>query len=652
MKKISILFVLCGLLTLSACSRLPEKRQLTTEGKTEVLTQQTLLESQTQLTDRILSQAQGGTLENPVILVNPYQISPLSALIQFNTDLEVPVQMTVKGKTSKTDLTFNFEPTSNHLLPVIGLYPDQPTQVQLLIDGDMLAEYTIQADPIPEDAFQAEITVPSQQPQPNTLIFTTPSSTGYASGYDADGNLRWILNQMLLWDLNLLDNGKITLSTNRLLNSPYYTTGFLTMDLLGHIDFEYSLPGGYHHDLDQLPNGNYLVASDDFSGSTVEDIVVEVDRNTGSIVKTFDLKSILPQDDGKSLNWTKEDWFHNNSVDYNPIQNTLTVSGRHQDAVAVIDYDTQKLKWIIGSPEGWSQSMQSYFPTPIGESFEWQWAQHAATWISETQLMLFDNGMYRSKSKDQALNAKNNYSRLVIYELDEAAGTLLQVYEYGRERGYAYYSPYISDVDQLKENHYLITSGGISWLNGKINNDPGSLTEFDRMEAYLTEIQGDQVIFELKIPANIYRAEKIDVSQVTMTEMKPGKALGSLGVTRFETPKSMNLKLKFSDALPLEHELTETINLIRESNRLMVTATLNKHDNFDILLVNEDEIRIYPVQSDTQPGMCVAVFNSPETLDTSTLIQSISTEGLSGQWHLYYYKNNQLIDAAQLLTLE
>ena len=114
---------------------------------------------------------------------------------------------------------------------------------------------------------------------------------------------------MMLWDLNLLEDGRITLSTNRLLDSPYYTTGFLTMDLLGHIDAEYSVPGGYHHDLDQLPDGNFLIASDDFSGSTVEDVIVEIDRQSGAVVKSFDLKTILPQDQGKSLNLTAKDWF-------------------------------------------------------------------------------------------------------------------------------------------------------------------------------------------------------------------------------------------------------------------------------------------------------------------------------------------------------
>lgn len=76
-----------------------------------------------------------------------------------------------------------------------------------------------------------------------------------------------------------------------------------------------------------------------------------------------------------------------------------------------------------------------------------------------------------------------------------------------------------------------MTSGGISWLDGKINNMPGSLTAFDQMEAYVTVIDGDQEQFEMKIPANIYRAEMIDVSKTTMTPLESGRLLGSLGVT-------------------------------------------------------------------------------------------------------------------------
>ena len=99
-----------------------------------------------------------------------------------------------------------------------------------------------------------------------------------------------------------------------------------------------------------MPNGNLLVSSDDFNNEdgTVEDYIVELDRETGEEVKHFDLKNILPMEEGKSENWSSYDWFHNNSVWYDEATNSITLSGRHQDAVVNIDYETGELNWIIG----------------------------------------------------------------------------------------------------------------------------------------------------------------------------------------------------------------------------------------------------------------------------------------------------------------
>ena len=134
--------------------------------------------------------------------------------------------------------------------------------------------------------------------------------------YDQNGDVRWYLNENFLWDIQRLDNGHLLLSTNRLINPPYYTTGLMEMDLLGKVYFEYSLPGGYHHDVYEMKDGNLLVASDNFENGTVEDYVVEIDRETGEIVKEIDLTKILPVDDGNNAYTTDYDWFHNNSVWY------------------------------------------------------------------------------------------------------------------------------------------------------------------------------------------------------------------------------------------------------------------------------------------------------------------------------------------------
>lgn len=187
-----------------------------------------------------------------------------------------------------------------------------------------------------------------------------------------------------------IKNGHLLLSTERLVNAPYYNTGLYEIDLLGKIYMEYSLEGGYHHDYEELPNGNLLVASNQFHNEkgTVEDVIVEIDRKTGKILKQIDLKDILKMEDGKSENWSEYDWFHNNSVWYDEKTNSITLSGRHQDAVINIDYDTLKLNWIIGDPTNWSKEYQKYFFKPLGDDFEWQWSQHAAM-ITLKDMFLF-----------------------------------------------------------------------------------------------------------------------------------------------------------------------------------------------------------------------------------------------------------------------
>ena len=84
------------------------------------------------------------------------------------------------------------------------------------------------------------------------------------------------------------------------LKSSYYKEGMIEVDLLGKIYREYMIPGGQHHDFVELPDGNLLVASDSPDLSTVEDYVVEIDRETGAVVWELDMKDLISQEDGQS----------------------------------------------------------------------------------------------------------------------------------------------------------------------------------------------------------------------------------------------------------------------------------------------------------------------------------------------------------------
>ena len=362
-----------------------------TEGENEVENVVSLMEKQIQDENKL--KISGYTLDDPNVVLNPYEISPLTALVIFETDEEVSPEVTIHGDSDLTTYTHTFTKETEHYLPIYGLYAGRENKVTIKC-GDKEKELTIKTDELPDDFILPTSVKKDESKLNNDLYFYTPSSFGYTAAYDVNGDVRWYLTESAIWEINRLDNGRLLVSTERLAEVPYYSTGLYEMDMLGKIYTEYSLPGGYHHDYYEMENGNLLVASDDFNNDsgTVEDYVVEIDRKNGNIVKTFDLKDILKMTDGKSENWIEYDWFHNNSVWYDKKTNSITLSGRHQDAVINIDYDTGKLNWILGDPEGWSDEYQKYFFKPVGDNFEWQWSQHAAMITPEGHVFLFDNG--------------------------------------------------------------------------------------------------------------------------------------------------------------------------------------------------------------------------------------------------------------------
>lgn len=586
------------------------------------------------------------TFENPRIIVNPYGNSPLTALIIFQTkDLTAPT-VVIHGKDENTTYTKKFTPSKEHILPIYGLYANTDNTIELTVNNETKT-LTITTDPLPDDFILPTSVTANKQLLGNDLYFVTPSSSGYTAAYDVNGDVRWYLTDMYLWDIQTLNNGNLLLSTNRLINPPYYTTGLMEMDFMGKVYFEYSLPGGYHHDVFEMENGNFLIASNDFASGTVEDYIVEMDRDTGEIIKTFDLKDILNMEDGKNENWSEYDWFHNNAVWYDKATNSITLSGRHQDAVINIDYNSGELNWIVGDPTNWSEEYQKYFFTPIGDNFEWQWSQHASMILPNGNLFVFDNGNNRSKIEEEYIDAVNNYSRGVIYHLDTVNHTISQVWEYGKNRGSDFYSPYISDVDYLSENHYLIHSGGISYQDGIVQNQPAGLTDADRLNSITVEILNDEVIFEMQLPGNFYRAEKMNFYSDSEFSLGEGKRLGNMGITSTSNSKPILIFAKQID----DHYNSYNISVKKEVDRLVVTGTFQKDDKVQVILDNTFDKRVYDVRISERPytAMCIDIFNEEEDTNGITVTKYINDLGITGKYYLYIKINNTIYDLNQYI---
>ena len=603
-----------------------------TEGENEVENVVSLMEKQIQDENKL--EISGYTLDDPNVVLNPYEISPLTALVIFETDEEVSPEVTIHGDSDLTTYTHTFAKGTEHYLPIYGLYAGRENKVTIKC-GDEEKELTIKTDELPDDFILPTSVKKDESKLSNDLYFYTPSSFGYTAAYDVNGDVRWYLTESAIWEINRLDNGRLLVSTERLAEVPYYSTGLYEMDMLGKIYTEYSLPGGYHHDYYEIENGNLLVASDDFNNDsgTVEDYVVEIDRKTGNIVKTFDLKDILKMTDGKSENWIEYDWFHNNSVWYDKKTNSITLSGRHQDAVINIDYDTGKLNWILGDPEGWSDEYQKYFFKPVGDNFEWQWSQHAAMITPEGYVFLFDNGNNKSKNEKNYVKAEDSYSRGVMYKIDTDKMTIEQVWEYGKERGSDFYSPYISDVDYLDKNHYIVHSGGISYKDGKIQNQPAGLAGSDTLKSDTVELLDDEVIFEMVLPTNTYRVEKMSLYGDDEFELGNPKELGSLGVTDAESEKfTLMSNAKEQDDDYKSHD----ISIKKEKDRLAVTGTFKRGTEVKIILYKDMMEKIYNMRISTRPytALCVDLGNNNES-DDLTVTKYINSDGLIGKYTIF-----------------
>ncbi|AGA69635.1 Arylsulfotransferase (ASST) [Desulfitobacterium dichloroeliminans LMG P-21439] len=613
-------------------------------------TEKHLITSQAESEENFLAELRSGnyTIENPFVLENPYLINPLAALIGFNTKEATTAQITVKGKAVEADISHTFAAATEHVLPIYGLYDDFENTVVITLGNGRTSEVKIKVAEVNVNKAQYCKTTPEYFGKDLMIISgaTYPIESVKTSGFDYAGDLRWVLTTKASWDIKKLANGRLILSSPRALQKPYYTIGLIEIDFSGKIYTEFRLPGGHHHDNVELENGNILACSDNDFNDSAEDFIVEIDRETGKVVKSWDVQKMLPREEGKAGDWDHHDWFHNNSVWYDKKTNSITLSGRHQDAVINYDYETGELNWIIGDPEGWGKEMQKYFFKNITKGdFDWQYEQHAASILPNGDVFVFDNGTWRSKTVENRVPPAKNFSRGVIYKIDTEKMEIEQVWQYGKERGCEFYSPYICNTDYYADGHYMIHSGGIASYRGQHTDGLGAmlLNKYKdehihlNLESITVEVLHDEVKYELKVQGgNYYRARRVALyDEKTNFALGKGKLLGEFGITPVAP-----LKPKFKDAgtIPEKHNLS----LVLEEDRLALRGTFIEGSEVFLELKGQDKSKFYSIPTNVHDvnAACISI----EAEQENQFQFYLSNEGLSGNFDIYLNIDNNRYD--------
>ena len=351
--------------------------------------------------------------------------------------------------------------------------------------------------------------------------------------YDTKGELRWYMDPSSIFNYHDIYRAGIMMGFRQNKDGAFtwgYGQRYVKYDLMGREIWNRRLPDGYNdfsHAMDPMQNGNYLVrvASSDHVRAdgkhvrTVRDVIIEVDPN-GNVVDEWRLFDILdPYRDnvlkvldqgavclnidasqaGKTLSAERlaeqdksdkfgdivgsgagRNWVHVNSVDYDPTDDSIIISSRHQSALIKIGRD-KKVKWIMGSPEGWKKEFADKVLTPVDSKgnkikcegskceggFDWTWTQHTGWRVDSMSdkktfiLSVFDNGDARGMEQPPLPDMK--YSRAVFFKIDQEKMTVEQIWEYGKERGHEWYSPVTSLTEYMPDKKsvfvYSATAG-------------------------------------------------------------------------------------------------------------------------------------------------------------------------------------------------
>lgn len=627
-----------------------------------------IIDRQYKAEQEMLAEFEAGnyTLENPLVKYNVYGINPLSAVVCFKTEEEVAITVTVLGKKQpQGNIYHTFAPAKVHVLPIVGLYSNYSNKVEIRAYRGDVNVITIDVP----DVFDGKDPIISMDTTAeylqDNIIIVSPAGADLAVGYDYNGDARWHLSIPCVFDLKRLKNGNIVIGTDRLLKLPYYMSGLYEMSMCGKIYKEFRVPGGYHHDSFEMEDGNLLILTEDLTSDTVEDMCILVDRQTGEILKTWDYKDFMPVGYGRSGSWTEEDWFHNNAVWYDKNTNSLTFSGRHVNSMVNIDFDSGKLNWVITDPAvftdpekekcGWPQEfVDKYCFKPIGNNFGWQYEQHANVITPNGDVMCFDNHHWGTRDPEKYLPAKDNYSRGVRYRINTKDMTIEQVWEYGKDRGADYFSPYICNVEYYNEGHYMVHSGGIAYTkDGEPSEKLGPAIDLEggSLYAITVELDNDVKKLELKVHGNFYRAEKLKLyTDCINLELGKGQVLGAMGVTKEdETLIPMDPS---GEMLPESCEAS----LVEEIDRFTFHSTFKKGQLVLLMLEQGEEAHQYFISTSKTDfkAMCVGTFLDESSLSEEALKRNTKTAinkaGLSGTYDIRVVIDDKKYETGMQIT--
>ena len=299
-----------------------------------------------------------------------------------------------------------------------------------------------------------------------------------------------------------------------------------------------------HHDIEPLPNGNFLLMSsenrviDDWpanyeldgqteQANVIGDVIIEMTR-AGDVIREWKLHDILDPyrlgyNSRREDYWANHydgvidgivfDWTHGNAIIYEEEDNSFVMSVPYQDAIIKVSMETGELVWILGNHDNWNEPWSDKLLMPVGD-VGWSYKHHAISHTEHGTYLLFDNGVARSSPPDARMSLEDSYSRAVEYAVNEETMEVEQVWVYGPDDEH-FYGRYLGDIDWHPDSDtILINIGGRETDADGVNAPPGMGTQRWASLIEVTHEQPAQKVWQMDLKQDdsnwaIYRADRI-----------------------------------------------------------------------------------------------------------------------------------------------
>ena len=420
------------------------------------------------------------TIDNPLIIYNPYGTGSLSYYIYYTSDEDS--RLSYKISTDGYD-DFERDLSNDYSLEkefqLIGFVPGEVNELTLREankNNEVLEKtYEIKTPKLNENIdTQLEVTDGDTEAELSDGLYTVLGhDKNYASNiyiYDNSG----VLREEFVLDGYRADR---VIFDDDYMYYPYKKRGIIKVNKLGKIVKFYDL-GNYsmHHDM-VLDDDKLIILVNQDNTETIEDTVISLDLKSGEVKQLFDMKDLLPEfyetavNPGENSYGTDTlDWIHINALSV--IGDDVVLSSRELSTIIYVsDFESDpKVKYLITDPsmvEGTSYASLLY--EKKGD-FVSQAGQHSITYYKDVSLKSGEYYLFMFNNNYGAATTRpdfewSNYPGVGSYNKGETS----YFYEYlvnENDKSYELvksfrvpYSSIVSSVELMDNDNIVVGSG-------------------------------------------------------------------------------------------------------------------------------------------------------------------------------------------------